>query len=312
MDKIIVKDKFENLLFRPVDPFWKLCLKQMKSVQQHSTIDEYYRRVKRGMNILKDKKIVVTGLIHNADSQIPLIKEWFNSLESLCQEAHMVILENNSIDNTRYYCEEWAKSNPSKIHLVCKNYQCDRKWIIRDIKSGESDRIEKMSFLRNLYRNYIKNNILFRNFDFVFVLDFDLNGTLFWDGIFDSIYYFDSRPEIDAIACNGVVDGSFLYYDSFAFARDKSELRWTNHLDKQNHDEDVLRYVSEEYQKSQELDKLSSAFGGFCIYNFDSFTKSAYGFEKDFYTCEHCIFHEPMKNFYVNPNMVFIIKENLT
>jgi hypothetical protein len=312
MNKFSVKDTFRTLIYRPIDPFWNLCLKNIDESRHLIHIEEYHSRVKKGMNIFKDKKIIITGLIHNAQSQIQPLQIWFDTISNLCLDCHIVMVENNSIDQTRYYCEEWQRTNPEKVHLVCNKYACDKTWTIRDIKGGESDRIEKMAFLRNLYCEYIKENLTFVNFDYVFVLDFDLRGTIFWDGIFDSIYYFSKDPRIDAIACNGMVSGSLLYYDSFAFARDRSELRWTNHLDKQNHDEDVLRYVSEEYQNSQELDKLSSAFGGFCIYNYNSFILSEYGFEEKFYTCEHCVFHERMKNFYLNPNMVFIIDENLT
>ena len=41
----------------------------------------------------------------------------------------------------------------------------------------------------------------------------------------------------------------------------------TNTFDKQNHDQDVIKYISQHYQKSLEMDKVMSAFGGFCIYS---------------------------------------------
>ena len=312
MNNFSIEEKFKSLIYRPMDSYWNLCLKNLEKSRHLTQIEEYHSRVKKGINIFKNKRIIITGLIHNAESQIEPLQSWFHTLSNLCMDCHIVIVENNSIDQTRVFCEKWKTMNPEKVHLVCNKYLCDKTWTIGDMKGGESDRIEKMAFLRNLYCQYIKENINFLNFDYVFVIDFDLRGTIFWDGIFDSMYYFEKEPSIDAIACNGMVSGSLLYYDSFAFARDRSELRWTNHLDKQNHDEDVLRYVSEEYQKSQELDKLASAFGGFCIYNYNSFISSEYGFEEKFYTCEHCIFHEKMKHFYLNPNMVFIIDENMT
>ena len=307
--------KFESLLHRPVDPFRKLCIQNNRSFNHNieNDIEQFFNNVKLGMRIMKRKKIVVTGLIYNAESQVSYLRQWFETLKTLCLQCHIVIVENNSIDDTRLLLENWQKENPTEVHLVCNTFNCNREWIIKDMKSGESDRIEKMAFLRNLYQKYIKLSPIFTNFDYVLVKDFDLRGSLFWDGLFDTIQQFhQSLTPIDAIACNGILNGSLLYYDSFAFARDISELRWTNHLDKQNHDEDVLRYIAEEYQKSQELDKVSSAFGGFCVYNFNSFTFSKYGFEPGFYTCEHCIFHETMRNFYVNPNMVFLIEENIT
>ena len=302
---------FENLLHRPIDPFRAKCFEQMDESRILNFIREYSNEVKKGMTFLENKKIIVTGLLHNAELQIFILKQWFDVLKPLCKEAHFVMVENNSVDNTRLFCEQWKESDPEHIHLVCNTKECNKPFTLKEDKSPESDRIEKMAFLRNLYVNYITEHFT-SDVDFVFVMDFDLVGTLFWDGIFQTLNYFQNNPNIQAIACNGILSKEMSYYDSFAFARDKTELRWNNRIDKSNHDQDVLLYIAKEYESSQDLDKVSSAFGGFCIYQFSTFVRHRYGFEKNRYTCEHCLFHEFMDQVYVNPNMVFLIDENLT
>ena len=51
--------------------------------------------------------------------------EWFNSLKTLCKECHMVIVENNSTDNTRKFCNIWKKMDPNYVHIVCNSLECN-------------------------------------------------------------------------------------------------------------------------------------------------------------------------------------------
>ena len=304
------KKWFESIMYRPIDPFLYKHYKDMNDEIRKNQILNYSEEVKNGMKLLKKKKIIVTGLIYNAQSQIKPLMEWFNSLKTLCKECHMVIVENNSTDNTRKFCNIWKKMDPNYVHLVCNSLECNGDWQVTNDKSPFSIRIKKMAFLRNKYVEYITKN--FKEMDYVFVMDLDLKGVLFWDGIFHSMFQFYSNPSINVIACNGIVAGSLLYYDSFAYAKEKSELRWNSTFDKQNHDQDVLQNISQHYQKSLEMDKVMSAFGGFCIYNFNDFKDKYYGYEKNRFACEHCIYHEQYDNVQLNPRMIFIIEENLT
>lgn len=307
-----IEKLFQEKLYRPIDKY-NLQYCQNKNLNLlYNEYENYVSDVQKGMNTLKNKKIIVTGLIYNAESQIAQLQKWFNDLKTLCDECHIVIVENNSVDRTRDYCQIWRDSDAKHVHLVCDSIQCDQDWMenLQFDKSPFSKRIRKMSFLRNKYVEYISH--YFKDIDYVFVMDFDLRGTLFWDGIFDSIHHMNKNQNINAIACNGMVNGSFLYYDSFAYAKDKSELRWNNTMDKQSHDNDVLKYVSKKYKETMDLDFVKSAFGGFCIYRFTDFLDKFYGFEENKFTCEHCIFHEQFQLMYVNPRMIFIIDENIT
>jgi hypothetical protein len=301
---------FESIMYRPIDPFLMKHFKDMNDEVRKNKIINFSEEAKNGMKLFRNKKIIITGLIYNSESQIQYITEWFNIVKSLCYECHIVIVENNSKDNTRKFCELWRNSDPEHVHLVCNSLQCDGNWQVINDKSPFSNRIKKMAFLRNKYVEYISKN--FKEMDYVFVIDFDLKGTLFWDGIFHSIFQFYSNPSINVIACNGIVAGSLLYYDSFAYAKDKSELRWNSTFDKQNHDQDVLQNISQHYQNSLEMDKVMSAFGGFCIYKFVDFIDKYYGYEEKRFACEHCIYHEQYDNVQLNPKMIFIIEENLT
>lgn len=307
-----IETLFLKELYRPIDNYNLQYCENKNQVFLYNEYMNYANEVKKGMKLLGKQKIIVTGLIYNAESQISFLRKWFNELKLLCKECHIVIVENNSVDRTREFCQIWRDSDAKHVHLVCDSIQCDQDWMenLQYDKSPFAKRIRKMSFLRNKYVEYISH--YFKDFDYIFVMDFDLRGTLFWDGIFHSIYKMNNNLAIDAVACNGMVNGSFLYYDSFAYAKDKSELRWNNTMDKQSHDNDVLKYVSKKYKETLNLDVVKSAFGGFCIYRFNNFVGKYYGYEEDKFTCEHCILHEQLDLMFVNPRMIFIIDENMT
>lgn len=304
---------FLHLIKRPIDPITDKYFK--KQIEKNIIVNDilnYSNEVNSGKKILKEKKIIVTGLLYNAESLVSKLEDWFQDLKKICKDCHIVIVENNSVDRTRFYLQNWKKKYPQRVHLVCDESECKTFDNIDEkmLKSGHNSRIEKMSYLRNKYMNYIREN--FKDVDYVFVMDFDIDGLLYWDGVFHSIFKFYVNPDIQMIACNGIVNGSFLYYDGFAYAKDKNEIRWTSTSDKANHDQDVLQYVSRHYQENLDMDKVASAFGGFSIYEFQNFIKHNYNYYEKGYSCEHCLFHENFDNVQVNPRMLYIIFENKT
>lgn len=306
---------FQKLLHRPIDIIhYNFYKKKMFSQKEHDIL-KYSEKVTSGLEILKTKTIIVCGLIYNAEKQISFIKNWISDLEKICNSVHTVIVENNSVDRTRELLSEWKETSNSNISLICSESNLCNQFDYSKIdsmihKSPSSIRIEKMSYLRNCYMKYIFENNL--QADYVFLMDFDLNGILFWDGIFHSIHEMEQNQNIEVMTCNGILQDTLKYYDTFAYAKTKNELDWNTNFDKQNHDQDVIKNVSKKYQENLKLDKVKSAFGGFAIYKFASFNGKQYDFNPKGYSCEHCIFHKNFNNIMVNPRMIFLIKENLT
>ena len=305
---------FQKLLHRPIDIInYNFYKKKMFSKKEHDIL-KYSDKVSSGLEILKTKTIIVCGLIYNAEKQVSFIKNWISDLEKICKSVHVVIVENNSVDRTRELLNEWKKTSNSNIYLVCSESNICNNFDYSQIesmihKSPSSKRIEKMSYLRNCYMKYIFENNM--KADYVFLMDFDLNGILFWDGIFHSIHEIEQN-QIEVMACNGILQDGLKYYDTFAYAKTENELDWNTNFDKQNHDQDVIKNVSKKYQENLKLDNVKSAFGGFAIYKFASFNGKQYDFNPTGYSCEHCIFHKQFNTIMVNPRMIFLIKENLT
>lgn len=306
-------EMFSSLVFRPIDIINHNYYKTMDLGRAIKNIQIYGNQIVEGYKFMKNKKIVVCGLLYNAESQIKYLENWFNELKLLCKSCVFVIVENNSKDATRKLLIEWKKNDPLQIHLVCLNTDyCDSDINKMSVNTSSPDpsRIRKMAFLRNCYVKYVQEN--FTDFDYVFVKDLDLQGHLFWDGIFHSFFYLKTHSKLDVLTCNGIMRKGLRYYDTFAYAKDNFETSWNFGWDKRNHDHDVREYVSAYYQKNMDLDKVASAFGGFAIYKMDQFMDKFYSFDRNRLTCEHSLYHMLYENVHVNPRMIFLIEANKT
>jgi hypothetical protein len=277
----------------------------------------YLNQVKNGQEIAKQQKLVLAGLIRNSQMNIPFIKKFYNDLKMQFLDSVFLIVENNSIDETRKGLLDWTQNDPSVIIL------CDREMIENQRncqlpgfetfytdKIPYSERIQKLSTLRNIYLEYIQKKFL--NYDLMAVLDLDLHGEFFMDGILQSIHHLKNHSSISAISCNGLVKNKnkYNYYDSFAYIELGGVIEWDTSFDKSSHDYDVLNYTTKKYMKDMKLDQVLSAFGGFCIYNLSDIikTNSSYSYSKnEKLSCEHSHFHKTLQNIYVNPRMIFLI-----
>ena len=59
------------------------------------------------------------------------------------------------------------------------------------------------------------------------------------------------------------------------------------------------------------IDKVTSAFGGFCIYRLQEIIKSKARYEysrNNKLSCEHAHFHKKLNKLVVNPRMIFLIQ----
>lgn len=286
-------------------------------------ISVYKNQVDLGRNIVKNKKLILTGLIRNAESNIPYLKTLYSNFKKICKHIVFIIVENDSSDNTRFELIEWTKQDNSIIIL------CDSLNNINASKCNISGhghfyvdkipyvtRIRKLSYLRNIYIDYIRNHNTYQSYDYLCVMDLDLNGNLFMDGILNSFYHLNINHEISGLACNGMVKGkndSFTYYDTFAFIELGENYEWNTNFDKYSHDEDVLKYISQKYQNDMNLDQVLSAFGGFCIYNLSHVIKTQTNYSysiDDKLSCEHVHFNKNFNKFFVNPRMIFLIYSN--
>jgi len=283
----------------------------------------YKNQVEKGLKYVQTKGIIFCGLVRNSEDNIPFLKNFYSTMKAICKKSVFIIIENDSIDSTREKLLQWKEEDPTII-LLC-DYNQDGNVKVCNIsghtqvykdKTPHVARIRKLAYLRNIYIDYINYYLKNDDFDYMVVLDLDLNGNIFMDGILHSFYQLKMDLNISAIACNGMVktgtsqESYFKYYDSFAFVELGETHEWNNEYDKYSHDEDVLNYVTQKYQNNMNLDEVTSAFGGFCIYNLEDIikNKARYDYSKNSkLSCEHSHFHKNLNKIVVNPRMIFLI-----
>jgi hypothetical protein len=305
---------------RPPDPIINKYYEKLDNKIIENDLKIYLNQVKNGINYVSEKKLILAGLIRNNENNIPFLINFYDTLKSYFKKTIFLIVENNSIDKTREKLIQWNQKDESVI-ILC-DYDQDENIAECELNNFEkvyndkipfSERIKKLSYLRNVYIDYIRKDSILIHFDYLIVFDLDLFGKFFMDGILHSFYYLGINDTISAISCNGLVqkkNKEYEYYDSFAYIDLNESIEWDTSFDKSSHDYDVLNYTTKKYMKNMKLDKVKSAFGGFCIYNLKKIidTKAKYSYSKNNkLSCEHSHFHSFFDGVYVNPKMIFLI-----
>lgn len=316
-------EKFFSSLQRPIDivhqRYYRFITNNLplsKSIQViNDDFGQYVIEVNKGKQIARDSKIIVAGLLQNCFRQLPQLMERCMRIVSSFKDYRIVILENNSSDDSRKYLLEWAKDN-DKVTILCgdayaiNTEECDIfSAKFTNDHSPMPDRIQRMAYLRNVYMDHISH--YYKNFDYLCVMDMDLDGELMIDGFFQSLWVMQKK-KATGIAGNGMIrreNGDFYYYDSFAHVELNEPHIMTDMSSKSEHDNYVHINMTHLYSTQMTPDRVRSAFGGIAIYNLQRIIKNRYNYSSTYLSCEHAFFHENM-DLYVNPRFIFVIDNN--
>ena len=324
---------FEEKIHRNIDPIFRMLFREPDMMEPgrirgdfERLLTQYARAVDQGRALCSKRRIVLTGCLRNGASRIHYWRQWVAYfVVPYWEEYRVVIVENNSKDDTRRLLLEWAQYD-SNVVILCDalhhNHnvpECELAGAFHTEYTGpnlspEPQRIRKMSFLRNLCREYIRQH--YRGWDYVLTIDWDLKGDLLVDGVLHALSVL-SEPfrgkAVDAVACNGMLwdstRASFRYYDSFAYIDLQDDIFFPSSADKSQHDKYVHDIVTDSLTRSMEPHLVRSAFGGACLYRMAPYVNAQYGFHDFFFSCEHAHLHEKMR-IVIDPCFVFLILEN--
>ena len=316
-----VMEEFLNLFQRPIDMVHFAYYKKATSNLNHqkaihfirNDLKKYKHEVDEGKKKAKNSKVIIAGLLQNGAYHIPDLKERCREIVSHFDDYRIVILENNSIDSSRDDLLDWARYN-ERVKILCQDpYVTNSEECNILGSSGVKDtspmpsRIRKMAMLRNIYMDHI--NHYYKDFDYLCVMDMDLEGDLFIDGFFHAVGLLN--PKIDGVACNGLIktEDSFYYYDSFAYVEEHDPPSMSDIASKSEHDNYVHIYMTQLYSTQMIPDRVQSAFGGCVVYNLKPMLQKRYDFSQTAFMCEHTFFHE-RRRIYVDPRMIFLITKN--
>ena len=283
-----------------------------KFKSRHDGITQY------GFSKMKDKRVVICTLLRDVAKRLEEIKIRAERMGKAFGDYRIVVVENDSSDGTRIALKKWRDDNCRVIILGCGiNSQSDtcnmpKASTKTDGHSVDRKRIEKMTHLRNIYLDYVKRYL--SDYDFAIVWDMDIVGTVYLDGVANTIGYFthphSSIKNADAICAYGVYRWGWLtlYYDTYAHIDKEDKF----HIDlKTVHD--IKKGIGNQYTRGTEPIKVISCFSGFTIYRVSSLlaNKTIYDMSPpDNLECEHVRLHRHLKNIYLNPSMIHFVLLN--
>ena len=257
-------------------------------------------------NHFKNKKVIITGLVRNSETTLPnSILFLYGQIVPHFKDYKILVYESDSADKSRDVLLKHSAID-NKFKIMCGNRpdenlkKCELHMAETKYRTTSSDRINKMSFFRNMYINEIKKDI-YNDYDFVIVYDFDLNPTINIDGIKSSSMYFNKYKNIDAICANGVDRSTNNYYDIYAYEALGKHHKYNS--------ENKRKYLKR--NSNTGLGKVNSCFGGLTIYRRTPFIKSSYYTYKKNETdkgvvCEHVGLNNNL-NIYTNYDMILLL-----
>lgn len=225
----------------------------------------FKRRVANGKRIAKNSKIIVTTLVRDVSHNMDHIQKKVNGIVSHFADYRILIVENDSHDDTREKLLKWANRDKRVQILGCgvNAKKCNMSFQKTVGHSVDRKRIEKMAILRNIYLDEIKNNPLYRDFDYTFMWDLDVIGMTYLDGVYNSLSIMNENPNIDTVCANGVYQWpiSTVFYDTYAILEKDDHFHIDN---KAMHD--IVKSLKFKYFLGEEPIDVESCFSGFAIY----------------------------------------------
>ncbi len=275
---------------------------------------KYDERCKNGLLDASKKRVVIAGMVRDVASRLPEIKKKVLRVAKIFKDYQILIVENDSKDQTREMLLEWAHENPNVTILGCGGNvpKCSISLAKEKTDGHHVDRrrIEKMVYLRNIYLQEIKEK--YPLYDYSIFWDMDMIGSVYLDGICNSLGYLNEKSNVDVVCANGMYRWGplTLFYDTYALLH-KGEPFHIDH--KTCHD--IRKGLWEvKYDRGEEPVEVDSCFSGFAIYRNSSLLPISVYYDmspENNLECEHVRLNMKIDGIkVVNPSMINLVLEN--
>lgn len=273
------------------------------------------------MDKLKEKSIIIVGVIRNGENYLTKVFENIHKIGKLFNKYKIILYENDSNDNTKNIITKEILEHPNKIDYICgDNEKLDEKFPYRTLR---------LAYIRNIILNKVIMDNVYNKYDYMLNMDMDdVNIKPYIYETFDKIFQYD-----ESIWDVQSVHQKEIYYDVWAF-RKKGYIEFdcwekvyemlsqNNNLKKEELVEKYVRKYQKPYSITRGLIPVISAFGGATIYKIDFLKKAVnaryigikrmnkrsevIGYRE---TCEHVSFHQGLTNIYkgkmfINPEWI--------
>ena len=289
----------------------KLRILDKKNMPKLATLAE------EGRQEVKQKRIVFAFLSKNSETHIRSMRQKIKTLGKQFKDYHVVLFENDSVDNSRQMFKQWQKvDNHFTLLDCCSLGHCDCKLNWQDASKMKgiisTTRIKKMRSMRQYVLDYIKEH--FSDWDFLAVMDFDLKGAIYEDGFFTTFSNLNTGFDMTFAAGYTTIPifNSLFLYDGIAYqsAKEKNPLQKGGDVMKCLYTQLVMNKDLLHLPTPLNTKKCKSGFNGLAIYAMKSLQNASY--DKTDFLCEHVDLHLDMvKNgnhkIYYNPMMILFV-----
>lgn len=272
----------------------------------------YFDKIELGKNFIKDKKIIILGLVRNLENSLYDNVVSISTISKYCSDINFFLYENDSIDNTVNVLKK------CKLEIKNFNYLSDtlnlrsfgHQTLESKLELKSTERTLSLAKHRNVCLSYVRDNS--NKFDFVIVMDMDFEKFSL-DGILNSFGWF-SENYADALVGTSLQfknlfsseQKNLWNYDCWAYRGS-----WWEDLQKYSNNygyDPMLWFGFWQLPIGSKPIQVNSAFGGIGIYK----TQHYINVEYEGYDCEHVCLHKNLKNKYpdyklcINPSQLML------
>ena len=160
---------------------------------------------------LRTQRVVICGLLRDKEGPVAYLQRALSRITSLFAEWAVVVVENNSTDDTRDRLLEWHLHDNSHVHVlttasIANNDSAAETPVtmFRTVRHDYTEwRIRKMVALRNTYLAYVASHPTLAQYELLIVMDLDLLSFLYIDGLLSTAYHLHTNLTIVAVAAYG-------------------------------------------------------------------------------------------------------------
>lgn len=282
--------------------------------------------IEKGKKYLKTKKVAFCGLIRDGEKRLPHVISKIEKIANYFKDWEVLIVENDSKDNTRRILLDWSNKSKKVSVLGCGGInlpECKLNMKPTNEHDISDYRITKMATLRNIYLDELRKK---DDIDLVIVWDFDLISEIEEKGLFYTAYNLSTNNNINAVCANGIIKHDalpfitvgkikkeigvplYFYYDTYAYREIGDKIN----LLKNKIFYDFM-YSNPDKCNDNKLKNVRTCFGGFTIYKKESLLKSRYGTYKDSNNnpiCEHEFLNEKIDGVYHSKDLLHLVYKN--
>lgn len=272
--------------------------------------------VKEGIEICKSKKILFCGIVRNVEDNIERNILIYNRTVQPFKKSKLFLYENDSNDRTIEILEKYRSED---IEFVSEKRN-DADYVEKVGKEEDPyhyNRCKALSNCRNKYLQKIQKEKWNEQYDYICIVDMDINGGWSYDGFYHSIYILENNNDAACISSYGVVAdytqkldlnevhyNDYVFYDTFAF-------RPIN-VDPKIHKNATFLFNAMKYNIGEEPEEVISNFNGLAIYKSKYFTEDkkyeTNQWKEGYVDSEHIAFYKQIAKdggkIYLNPSLV--------